>query len=134
QEARARRFVDVLSVTAQLKPASMAKYQAALNASGINQVIPEETLGPAGVDATMSAAEAAYGVMRKHFATFLANEPGTRLGEDIEALHDMRVATRRIRAAMQAFRPWLPPRFERFRAELGWVARALGEVRDLDVQ
>jgi CHAD domain-containing protein len=46
----------------------------------------------------------------------------------------MRVAARRLRAAMQAFRPWLPVRVERYRAELGWVAAALGMVRDLDVQ
>jgi CHAD domain-containing protein len=72
--------------------------------------------------------------MRKHFAVFIANEPGTRLGEDIEALHDMRVAARRLRAAMGAFRPYIAPSWERLRQQLGWVAAALGEVRDLDVQ
>jgi CHAD domain-containing protein len=65
---------------------------------------------------------------------FLANEGGTRLGEDIEALHDMRVAARRLRAAMSLFRPFLPVRMEALRLQLGWVAAALGSVRDLDVQ
>ena len=46
----------------------------------------------------------------------------------------MRVATRRLRAAMAAFRPFLTPRIQRFRDQFGWVAAALGEVRDLDVQ
>jgi CHAD domain-containing protein len=73
-------------------------------------------------------------VMRKHFGAFLANEGGTRLGEDIEALHDMRVAARRLRAAMSLFRAYLPVRMESLRLELGWVAAALGTVRDLDVQ
>jgi CHAD domain-containing protein len=82
----------------------------------------------------MTIGEVAFAVMRKHFGVFLANEPGTRLGEDIEALHDMRVAARRLRAAIQTFEPYLPAVFERLRAELGWVAKALGVVRDLDVQ
>ena len=33
-----------------------------------------------------------------------------------------------------AFRPFLTPRVLALRDELGWVAAALGEVRDLDVQ
>jgi CHAD domain-containing protein len=45
----------------------------------------------------------------------------------------MRVAARRLRAAMQAFRPWLPQRATHFRNELGYIGRVLGAVRDLDV-
>jgi CHAD domain-containing protein len=133
-EQRARRFVDVLAVKAGLVPAGPAKFQAAMEVTGTVPSYPERTLGSTAITPAMTAAEVAFAVLRKHFAVFLANEPGTRLGHDIEALHDMRVATRRMRAAMQAFRPWLPPRFERFREELGWVAAALGTVRDLDVQ
>ena len=47
--------------------------------------------------------EAGRKVMRYHFAEMLRHEAGTRLGEDIEALHDMRVATRRLRAAFEVF-------------------------------
>jgi CHAD domain-containing protein len=82
----------------------------------------------------MTVGQVAYAVLRRQFRVFLLNEPGTRLGEDIEALHDMRVATRRLRAAMAVFRPFLTPRMLAFRDEFGQVARALGEVRDLDVQ
>ena len=82
----------------------------------------------------MSTSEVAFAILRKQFGVFLANEPGTRLGEDIEALHDMRVAARRLRAALSAFNPYLPSRMEQFRMQLGRVASALGEVRDLDVQ
>ncbi len=63
-----------------------------------------------------------------------AHEPAARLGEDSEAIHDMRVATRRLRAAMSLFRAILSPRFVRMRDELKWIAQTLGEVRDLDVQ
>jgi CHAD domain-containing protein len=63
----------------------------------------------------------------------VAHEPGVRLGEDPEELHDMRVATRRLRAALKLYSDFLPKRAERYERDLRWVAGALGEVRDLDV-
>jgi CHAD domain-containing protein len=131
---RAGRFVELMIATCGLTPGTVSKYEAGLAASGLATTPTESTLGSTTVAGAMTAGEVAFSVMRRHFATFLANEPGTRLGEDIEALHDMRVAARRLRAAMQAFRPWLPARIERYRLELGRIAAALGEVRDLDVQ
>ena len=64
----------------------------------------------------------------------LAKEPGTRLGDDVEDLHDMRVASRRLRAAIALFAGVLPAEAERLRPELAWVGRTIGAVRDLDVQ
>jgi CHAD domain-containing protein len=46
----------------------------------------------------------------------------------------MRVATRRMRAALSLFAEVLPVRAQVFREELGWLGRLLGAVRDLDVQ
>lgn len=131
---RASRFVDVLIAATGLAPATTGKFQAALLATGMSVLRPEAQLGPTAVDESMSAGAVAFAILRKHFAVFLANEGGTRLGEDIEALHDMRVAARRLRAAMSLFRPFLPVRMESLRLQLGWVAAALGNVRDLDVQ
>ena len=55
-------------------------------------------------------------------------------GEDIEDLHKMRVATRRMRAVWRVFDGAYQPRVQRrYVRELRSVARALGEVRDLDV-
>src|SRR5262249_28731301 len=51
-----------------------------------------------------------------------------------EGVHQMRVASRRMRAAMSLFSGALPVRAERLREELRWIAGVLGEVRDLDVQ
>jgi CHAD domain-containing protein len=78
--------------------------------------------------------ELAFAVLRRQLAVLHAKEAGTRLGEDPEELHDMRVATRRLRAALSLFEGVLPVRAQVFRAELGWLARLLGAVRDLDVQ
>ncbi|OAI39125.1 hypothetical protein AYO38_08135 [bacterium SCGC AG-212-C10] len=131
---RAQRFVDLFVATARLGPASKSKFETALTAAGLTISPKSPDLGATGVNASMTAADAGFAIMRKQFGIFLANEASTRLGEDIEGLHDMRVAARRLRAAMSAFGAYLPPITQRYREQLGWVAAALGEVRDLDVQ
>ncbi len=69
-----------------------------------------------------------------HFVRMLAKEAGTREGSDIEELHDMRVATRRMRSAMRVFRPYYQKKAIRpFLKGLRQTGRALGSVRDLDV-
>jgi CHAD domain-containing protein len=60
-----------------------------------------------------------------------ATEAGARTG-DADAVHDMRVATRRLRSALRTFRPVLR-RWQPVRDELKWLANALGDVRDRDV-
>lgn len=63
-----------------------------------------------------------------------ASLPASIAGEDIEAVHDTRVASRRLRAAMDAGAPCFPAKWYR---PLHLAARALtsalGEVRDRDV-
>ncbi len=81
-----------------------------------------------------SMSEAGRKTLWFHFLRMLRHEPGTRLGEDIEELHDMRVATRRMRAANQVFGNFFTPEAIRpFNKEIRRVTRALGPVRDLDV-
>ena len=64
----------------------------------------------------------------------VANDPGTRLGEEPEPLHQMRVACRRLRTILREASPMLVPEWaDRLREELGWLGEALGAVRDLDV-
>jgi CHAD domain-containing protein len=68
------------------------------------------------------------------YRAIIVNDPGTRLGEDAEALHQHRVAIRRLRAMLRAARPLLDRGWvDEVRGELAWAGRALGTVRDLDV-
>lgn len=53
---------------------------------------------------------------------------------DVEAVHDMRVASRRLRAAMALFEPCLPAPTRAWRKEVRRITRALGQARDCDVQ
>lgn len=64
----------------------------------------------------------------------VANDPGVRLGGDDEAVHQARVATRRLRSDLATFRPLLDRGWVAdVRAELGWLAGELGAARDADV-
>ncbi len=81
-----------------------------------------------------SLSEAFRKTLSFHFERMLEHEPGTRAGEDIEALHDMRVATRRMRAAFLVFGPYLDlTPLKPLRKGLRRTGRTLGAVRDLDV-
>jgi len=54
--------------------------------------------------------------------------------EDIEPLHDMRVASRRLRAALEVFRPCFPRKlYKRALKRVKALADAVGERRDRDV-
>lgn len=52
---------------------------------------------------------------------------------DIEAIHDLRVSSRRLRAALGLFEPWLPhKRTTRLKKDLRGLTRALGGLRNID--
>jgi CHAD domain-containing protein len=79
-------------------------------------------------------AEAGRKILRYHFAQMLRHEKGTRLGEDIEELHDMRVATRRMRAAVEVFgEAFQSKTLKPLLKGLKTAGKTLGHVRDLDV-
>jgi triphosphatase len=126
-------FVEGLRAECGLQPAGLSKYEAGLAASGMLRSAPED-FGRTTITPTDTIGEVALAVLRRHFAAMLRKEPGTRLGDDIEELHDMRVASRRLRAALALFADSLPVASDQLRAELGWVGRTIGAVRDLDVQ
>ena len=84
-------------------------------------------------DATFT--EAANTSLRQQLEEMMSNLEGTRAGDDIEALHDMRVASRRLRAALSVFAAAFPPKpFAVTEKEVSRVTDALGAVRDADVQ
>lgn len=74
-------------------------------------------------------AAVAHGYLR-----LVAHDLGVRLDEDPEDVHQARVATRRLRSDLRTFRAYLPDDWSaETRAELGWLAEALGRARDADV-
>jgi triphosphatase len=92
-------------------------------------------LTPQSVRPGDTVATAVRKLARLHLEQLRVHDPGTRLDTDPEELHDMRVATRRLRALVRAIPEAFPiaVRFG-FTDELRWLAQTLGAVRDLDVQ
>jgi CHAD domain-containing protein/transposase-like protein len=114
-------LVEALAV--EPRPAGLAEF-----------VATARTLSSPGMQADDPLAEAGRKVWHFLFAQMLLHEDGTLLGEDIEELHDMRVATRRMRAAFDVFSgAFAPKALKRHLKGLRRTGRTLGRVRDLDV-
>jgi hypothetical protein len=74
-----------------------------------------------------------FGIARS-VSNLIDHLQGTVSGTDAEALHQARVATRRMRSDLRTFGPLLDLDWtSRLRDELRWIGSSLGEVRDLDV-
>jgi CHAD domain-containing protein len=79
-------------------------------------------------------AAAAARIVEVRAAELIDNAPGVLDIDDIERLHDMRVASRRLRAALEIFGPCFPSRESKAAVrEVKALADALGERRDRDV-
>ncbi len=101
----------------------LATGQESLTLSETPGVLPDDVMSEAGRK-----------ILRFHFERMLKNEPGTREGANIEALHDMRVATRRMRVALRMFGDYFEKDiYKRLQGGLKAAGKALGEPRDLDV-
>jgi CHAD domain-containing protein len=86
----------------------------------------------AGPDSTMG--EVVRAAVGNALARIVAHDPGVRLGDDPEDVHQARVGTRRLRSDLRTFRPLLDPDWVAgLREELGWYAALLGDVRDTEV-
>jgi CHAD domain-containing protein len=127
--AEVRRAVeDALGVEANVA----SKLATALQAAGERAPERDERVFVVGPADRLS--DVAHKTFAKHFGRLLWNEPGTRLGIDSECLHDLRVATRRLRTALDLFETAIPDHPRRsFAEDLRWIGRELGRVRDRDV-
>ncbi len=87
-----------------------------------------------GLGPTTRFGDAAAAAMETRTSELFALADGVLDTSDIESVHDMRVATRRLRAAMEVFAACFPKKLHR-RAlrEVKDLADALGERRDPDV-
>jgi CHAD domain-containing protein len=91
-------------------------------------------VNPVPVDRHSSIGEVVRAAIAHGYLRLVAHDLGVRLDEDPEDVHQARVATRRLRSDLRTFRAYLPDDWAlEIRAELGWVAEALGRARDADV-
>ncbi len=87
-----------------------------------------------GIEPSDTIHNAVCKVLRFHFNRMLEHEAGARQGKDPEEVHDMRVATRRMRSVFSLFGPYLTgPQAVACENELRRLGFVLGGVRDMDV-
>jgi triphosphatase len=128
-----QKFVELLGADCGLERAPQSKYELGLTSVGLAPATAPQ-LAPVEVDRSMRASEAALARLRKLFTAWFTHEPGARLGDDPERLHDLRTATRRIDATLGLFADYLPATLVRSRQKVKSLLSVFGVVRDFDVQ
>jgi len=108
----------------------ISKYRRAIGdrAAGPPEVVvPELPPKPTGGQAVRRA-------IANSVVFLLRSDAVVRLDEDVEGVHQARVATRRLRSDLRTFGPLLDREWTReLRDELRWLGDALGGARDTDV-
>ena len=83
----------------------------------------------------ISVCEFAAEIFMKSSSAMNVEIEGVRKGRDIEFIHRMRVASRRLRSALEVFVECVPAKKrEDWRIRVKELTQALGETRDTDVQ
>ena len=104
-----------------------------VRALGPRALEPPE-VAPAKVTPESPSRDVIRSVISESVASLLRHDPLVRTSGDPEAIHQARVATRKLRSHLRTFGPLLDPEWtEPLRTELGWLALALGAVRDREV-
>ena len=89
----------------------------------IKKVSPDETLETC-----------ARQIIVGYFCQMISYKEGAKDGTDIEFVHEMRVTSRRLRAAMDNFADCFPEKaFKKHYKKVKAITRTMGVVRDLDV-
>ena len=88
---------------------------------------------PVALDAAMTVEAALQNIGRACISHLLRNEPAV-LASQPDGIHQMRVAARRLRAALSALKPMIPAaQYQWALDELKWLAGTLGPARNWDV-
>jgi triphosphatase len=86
------------------------------------------------LDKDMTSEQAFREICRTCLHDFDLNTLGLKGPDNVEAVHQARVAIRRLRAALDLFKPFVfDISYRKIRGELRWLARLLGAARDWDV-
>lgn len=104
-----------------------------IRALGPRATEPPE-VAPMVVEPGSPAVDVIRSVIAQSVAALLYHDPLVRTSGDPEAVHQARVASRKLRSHLRTFGPLLDPEWsDALRSELGWLALGLGEVRDKEV-
>jgi CHAD domain-containing protein/adenylate cyclase class IV len=126
----AQRLAEALRGELGLGSTQVNKLGRALAMLGASQRLLEP--GPVGPDLGIEAA--ADQVLLRHFLRMQREEVRVRSSGSADGVHKLRVACRRMRAALRTFAPWIAEdERRRYGRALRATATAFGATRDLDV-
>lgn len=95
-------------------------------------MVAEPTIRGISPDETLEIC--ARQIIVNYFQQMMSYKEGAKVGNDIEFVHEMRVTSRRLRAAMDNFVDCFPEKaFNKHYKKIKSITRTLGAVRDLDV-
>lgn len=116
-----------------LRLESRSKAERGYRLAGLDVPIFHKAVMPE-LDADCSPAAAAHKVLAECLRHMDANSAGVLFARDAESLHQLRVAVRRTRAALNLFQDALAAEFaEPLIEQLRWLMREVGPARDWDV-
>jgi CHAD domain-containing protein len=118
---------------AALAPAKLSKFAAGLAASGRELPARAVPLQPV-IEPAMPAVAVGQALLRQQLDAWREIEPAVRLGDDAEALHQLRVTGRRIVAMLRLLEAVPVGGVRRLRRRVQALLRRTGALRDLDVQ
>lgn len=96
--------------------------------------MPTKSKAPPPITPEQSVSEAFATILRHNYDYMLTWRDSARSWEDIEGVHQVRVAFRRMRSALTLFRDAIPREAtDVWNDEMRWIAGELGNARDLDV-
>jgi CHAD domain-containing protein len=94
----------------------------------------EHEISPPAVDAQSAAGDVARAALGASVKRFIGTDPLLRADMKAGAVHDARVAVRRLRSDLRTFEPLFEAEWSRdLRARLRWLSSVLGAARDRDV-
>ncbi len=131
----ARDFFDFATLLAETLPLRLDNVSKAERAAHFCEgTAPKPVKAkPADLPADANLDEATARIILGTVEHFLVNWPSLRASDDPESIHQMRVALRRLRAALGMLKKVIPcPEFETFREEAKALASAFGPARDSD--
>ena len=135
-EKRLHRLARRMEKKLHLPPSRLSKFERGLQAAGHRPTIslPQEPHPGISLGTNSPVAQIAEIFFRGQFTKMQASESMAFVGVDPEGVHQMRVASRRLRVGGEVFRDCLlAQRRKNLLTELKWITKMLGEVRDLDV-
>ncbi len=98
----------------------------------IKKMATEPAIKGISPDETLEAC--ARQIIVNYFHEMMSYKEGAKEGADIEFVHEMRVTSRRLRAAMDNFADCFPKKpFKKHYKKIRAITRTMGAVRDLDV-